>query len=55
MGMVDESPNNYALLMGYANILNNRGLFDEAIEYYEKIFKMKPNWAKPLECLAHIY
>ena len=53
--MVDDYPNNYAIIMGYANLLCNNCIFDEAIDYYERVIKMKPNWVRPVECLAYIY
>lgn len=40
--MVDDYPDNYALIMGYANILNNKGIFEEALDYYNRVHKMKP-------------
>ena len=53
--MVDDYPENYAIIMGYANILSNDAVFDEAIDYYERVSEMKPNWVRPIECLAYIY
>ena len=53
--MVDDYPENYAIIMGYANILCNDAVFDEAIDYYERVSEMKPNWVRPIECLAYIY
>ena len=54
-GLVEKHPGNYALLIGYANILNNRGIYEEAILYYEKVVKLRPDWMRPRECLAMIY
>jgi len=34
--MVKKYPNNYALIIGYANILSNLYSFDEALKYYDK-------------------
>lgn len=53
--MVDDYPDNYALIMGYAHILNNKGIFEEALDYYERVQKVKENWVRPLECIAYIY
>ena len=36
-------PENYAIIMGYANTLSNGAVFDEAIDYYERMSEMKPN------------
>ena len=41
--------------MGYAHILSNKGIYDEAIDYYERVIGMKHGWVVPLECLALIY
>ena len=41
--------------MGYANILNNRGFFEEAIDYYSRVLDLRPDWLRPLECIAYIY
>ena len=53
--MIDDYPENFALVMGYAHILNNKGIYDEAIDYYERVIGMKHGWVIPLECLAYIY
>jgi len=34
--------------MGYANFLDNEGKYDEAIELYERVAAMKPQWMRPL-------
>ena len=41
--------------MGYANFLDNEGKYDEAIELYERVAAMKPQWMRPLQCMAVIY
>jgi tetratricopeptide (TPR) repeat protein len=46
--MVDQHPENHALVMGYANILNNKGIFEEAIDYYNRVLDLKPKWVRPL-------
>lgn len=46
--MVDQYPENHALVMGYANILNNKGIFEEAIDYYNRVLDLKPKWVRPL-------
>ena len=53
--MVDDYPENYALIMGLAHLLNNKGIYEEAMEYYTRVIKMKPSWVRPLECIAYIY
>lgn len=53
--MVDDYPDNFAILMGCANILNNKGIFEEAIDYYTKVNELKPQWVVPLQCMAYIY
>jgi protein O-GlcNAc transferase len=53
--MVDDYPENYALLMGCANILNNKGYFEEAVDLYTRVSDLKPKWTRPLEYLAYIY
>ena len=35
--MIEENPDEYALQFGLANILNNKGNYDEAIYYYKKV------------------
>lgn len=52
---VDDYPNNHAMLMGFANILNNRSIYEEAIDYYNKVLDVKPKWVRPYECIAYIY
>ena len=41
--------------MGYANILNNQGIYEQAIDYYNEVQEMKPDFIRPLECMAYIY
>ena len=53
--MVDDYPDNFALNLGLAHILNNKGRYEEAIDYYCKVIELKPDWSRPLECLALIY
>ena len=53
--MVDDYPDNFAILMGCAHILNNKGIFEEAIDYYTKVTELKPQWVVPLQCMAYIY
>ena len=52
---MDDYPENYAVVMGYANILCNGNNFDEAIDYYERVAEMRPAWVRPIECMAYIY
>jgi hypothetical protein len=53
--MIDDYPENFAFAMGYAHLLCNKSIFDEAIDYYERVKGMKHNWVRPLECMAYIY
>jgi tetratricopeptide (TPR) repeat protein len=41
--------------MGYAHIMSNKGYFDEAIDYYERVFRLRHDWVRPLECMAYIF
>lgn len=53
--MIDDNPDTLALTLGYAHILSNMCIYDEAIDYYERVIGMKPGWVRPLECLAYIF
>jgi tetratricopeptide (TPR) repeat protein len=55
MDRIDDYPENIGFLMGYANILNNKGIFEESIDYYNRVLDLKPKWVRPLECMAYIY
>jgi|688.fasta_scaffold2255684_1 hypothetical protein len=53
--MSNKYPKNYQLRFGYANILYNNGIYEEAIYNYEEVAKLKPNFVKPLVDLALLY
>lgn len=53
--MIEYYPDNFAFVMGYANMLSNDTQYEEASDYYAKVSDIKPNWTKPVECRAYIY
>lgn len=53
--MNGKFPDCYQFMMGYANILNNEGYFDDSIEEYLRIIEMKPEFLPPYECISYIY
>ena len=38
----DDCPRNYQIVYGYANILYNNGIYEEAVKHYEEVIKLKP-------------
>jgi tetratricopeptide (TPR) repeat protein len=53
--MTRKYPKNYQLIFGYANILYNNSIYEEAISNYEIAAKLKPSFVKPLVDLALLY
>ena len=53
--MKRNHPDNHAVLMGYGNILEKKGHFDEAVRIYNKVIELKPKLIKAYECIAMIY
>jgi tetratricopeptide (TPR) repeat protein len=53
--MVGKHPEDYRLVFGYANILYNNSIYEEAISNYELAFKLRPTFVKPLVDLALLY
>lgn len=53
--MLAKYPKNYQVRFGYANILYNNGIYEEAINNYEEVAKLKPTFVKPLVDLALLY
>jgi hypothetical protein len=41
--------------MGYAHVLNNKSIYEEALDYYNAVIDIKPSWTRPLECMNFIY
>ena len=52
---MDDYPENVGILMGCAHILNNKGFYEEALDYYNRVRDIRPKWMAPLECIAYIY
>ena len=48
-------PNSFQLRIGYANILTSKGIYEQALEEYNHVRELKPNWQRPLQCIAYIY
>lgn len=46
---------NYQIIFGYANILYNNSIYEEAINNYEFVIKLRPNFVKPHVDLALLY
>lgn len=40
--MARKHPRNYQIVYGYANILYNNGIYEEAVKHYEEVIKLKP-------------
>ena len=47
--------NCYQLTFGYANIINNSGYYDEAVEYYIRTIDLHYDFLPAYECIAYIY
>jgi hypothetical protein len=41
--------------MGYAHVLNNKSIYEEALDYYNAVIDIKPSWTRPLECMNFIH
>ena len=53
--MIDLYSDKFQILYGYANILYSKTIYEEAIDFYNRVIEMKPNWKMPYECIAFIY
>ena len=53
--MAFKYPKNYQIVLGYANILYNNAIYEEAINNYEFVIKLKPKFVKPHVDLALCY
>ncbi len=41
---VEQHPHSYQFIFGYANILNNEGYYDDAVEQYTLVTQMRPHF-----------
>ena len=53
--MYDRYEDSYQIAMGYANVFNNLGYFDDAIQLYNKVNQLKPKLVAPYVYCAYIY
>ena len=53
--MYDRYEDKYQIAIGYANVFNNLGLFDDAVELYNKVNQLKPNLVAPYVYCSYIF